>query len=162
MKVFFSRFLGFLKYVLLVISFALVFYGIIVTYKRLDKNIMEAIPVFIPFLVVFVVYIVNLFIRSKVIRDNLLYNAVSVIVFAVIIVICIRAKFDTSMILYYKYAIDFNPAYFADNLSTIQMMLYTLAGSNVLFMLSALFDEKKVKKVEINDKKKIKKEEDEN
>lgn len=162
MKVFFSRFLGFLKYVLLVISFALVFYGIIVTYKRLDKNIMESIPVFIPFLVVFVVYVVNLFIRSKVIRDNLLYNAVSVIVFAVIIVICIRAKFDTSMILYYKYAIDFNPAYFADNLSTIQMMLYTLAGSNVLFMLSALFDEKKVKKVEVNDKKKIKKEEDEN
>ena len=58
------------------------------------------------------------------------------------------------MILYYKYAIDFNPAYFADNLSTIQMMLYTLAGSNVLLMLSTLFErepsrkDNKLKKVE--------------
>lgn len=158
MKVFFSRFLGFLKYVLLIVSFALVFYGILVTYKRLDKNILEAIPLFIPFFVILVVYIINLFIKSNIIKDNLFYNAVSAIVFVVIIIILIRAKFDTGMILYYKYAIDFNPAYFADNLSTIQMMLYTLAGSNVLLMLSTLFDEKKVKVVE---KKEIKKEEDE-
>ncbi len=154
MKVFFSRFLGILKYLLLVVSFALVFYGIAVTYRRLDKSMTESIPILIPFVVVLIVFIINLFIKSKVIKDNLLYNAVSVIVFVVIIIICIRAKFDTHMILYYKYAIDFNPAYFADNLSTIQMMLYTLAGSNVLLMLSTLFErepsrkDNKLKKVE--------------
>lgn len=158
MRVFFSRLLGFLKYVLLIISFALVFYGIIVTYRRLDKSVIEALPIFIPFFVLLVVYIVNLFVKNNIIRNNLLYNAVSILVFATVILVCLRAKFDTNMVLYYKYAIDFNPAYFADNLSIIQMMIYTLAGSNVLLMLSTLFDEKKVKVVE---KKEIKKEEDE-
>ncbi len=155
MKVFFSRLLGFLKYILLVVSFALVFYGIIVTYKRLDKSIIEALPIFIPFFVLFVVYIINLFIKSNIIRDNLLYNAVSIVAFAGIILVCLRAKFDTNMVLYYKYAIDFNPAYFADNLSVIQMMIYTLAGSNLLLMLSTLFDSNKVKKTLVkNDTKK--------
>lgn len=154
MKIVFSRLLGFLKYLLLVISFALVFYGIVVTYRRLEKDIVEAIPILIPFVLVLVVFIINIFIKSKVIRDNLLYNSISVIVFLSIIVICLRAKFDTGMMLYYKYGIDFNPAYFADNLSTIQMMLYTLAGSNVLFMLSTLFvDKKENKELKVEDEK---------
>ncbi len=157
MKVVFSRLLGFLKYLLLLASFALIFYGIIMTYKRLDKNIMEAIPIFIPFVIVLVVFIVNLFIKSNVIRNNLIYNVISVLVFATIIVIGLRAKFDTHMMLYHKYAINYNPAYLADNLSIIQMMLYTLAGSNVLLMLSTIFDKKK----KVVEKTKEKKDKDE-
>lgn len=154
MKVVFSRVLGFLKYLLLIISFAFVFYGIAVTYRRLEKDIVEAIPILIPFIIMLVVFIINMFIKSKVIRDNLLYNAISVIVFLTIILICLRAKFDTGMMLYYKYGINFNPAYFADNLSTIQMMLYTLAGSNVLLMLSTLFvDKKENKELKVEDEK---------
>lgn len=157
MKIVFSRLLGFLKYLLLLVSFALIFYGIIMTYKRLDKDMAEAIPVFIPFVLVLIVFIINLFIKSNVIRNNLFYNVIAVLVFATIIVIGLRAKFDSNMMLYHKYAINYNPAYLADNLSIIQMMLYTLCGSNILLMLSTLFDKKK-KVVEKQEEKKVEKE----
>lgn len=152
MKVVFARFLGFLKYFLLIVSFALTFYGIIITYRRLDKNLTDAIGIFVPFILIFIVFVVNLFIKSKVIRNNLLYNAVSVLVFIAIIIIGYRAKFDTNMALYHKYGIDYNPAYLADNLSVVQVMLYALAGSNILLMISSIFDRDK-KKVEISEDK---------
>ena len=51
---------GFLKYILLVISFGLVFYGIMSTYSRLDKPLTDAVTVFIPFALVLLVFIINL------------------------------------------------------------------------------------------------------
>lgn len=108
---------SFLKYILLIVSFGLVFYGIINTYGRLEKPLTEAISIFVPFGVVLLLFLINLFTRSKYTSTSLLFNFVSAFVFVVIIIICLRSMFDTNMILFHRYGIDYNPSFFADNLS---------------------------------------------
>ena len=139
-----SRMFNLLKYILLVVSFLIILYGIFVTYRRLDKNITDAIPLIIPFILVFVVFVINIFIKSNVIRDNLLFNFVSVLLFAVIIVIGLRAKFDTNMLIYYKYKVKYNPLYLSDNLSFIKISLYLLFASDLLFIISSFFEKNKI------------------
>lgn len=129
-----SKILNLLKYVLLIIAFALILYGMIVTYKRLEKPLSDAISVFLPFAIIFIMFLVNIFVKGNDIKDNLLYNFTCVLVFAVIIIICLRAKFDVNMLLYQKYQIDFNPTFLSDNLSSIKIILYCLIVANILFL----------------------------
>lgn len=142
-----SKLLSFLKYILLILAFAITFYGLMVTYKRLEKSLIDAIPVFIPFALVLILFIVDLFARKAKISENLLFNFTSIIVFTAIIIIGIRAKFDTNMILYYKYKIDYNPLYFSDNLSSIKIILYCLAISNVFLLVKNLFQKENTETV---------------
>ena len=89
---------------------------------------------------------------------NLLFNFVSVFVFLITIVVCFRAIFDTNMILYYRYGINFNPAYFSDNLSMIESMLYMIGGANVLLLICDIFNKKpKSRKVVSEDIGKVEK-----
>lgn len=145
-----SKLFGFLKYILLILAFGLIFFGIIKTYARLEKPLTDAIDVFIPFAFVLVMYIVNMFKKNKYVTDNLFFNFVSVIAFLVIIIIGLRSLFDTNMILWHKYNIDFNPAYFADNLSLINALLYMIGSTNVLLFICGLVDKDKKKKVIID------------
>ena len=138
-----SRILGLLKYLLLVASFGGTLLGIIITYQRLEKDLIDAVPIFIPFGLALLSFIMSLFIKSNKIKDNLLYNFTACLVCGVILMVVLRAKFDTNMLIYYKYKIDFNPLYFADNLAAIQLMLYCLFGSNVLLIITALLDKEK-------------------
>ena len=144
-----SKLFGFLKYILLVVSFGLVFYCLMITYSRLEKPLTEGIDVFVPFAFILLVFLVNLFIRGNAVSKNLLFNFTCVFVFCMTIVICLRAMFDTDMILFYKYGIDFNPAFFSDNLSMIEIMLYILGSVNVLLILCNLIDRDKKKTKEV-------------
>ena len=47
------------------------------------------------------------------------------------------------MILYYKYNIGFNPAFFSDNLAFVITMLYCLILSNVFLIISSLMSNEK-------------------
>lgn len=143
-----SRILNVLKYLLLVVAFMFILYGIMATYKRLEKNILDAIPVFLPFFLVFVIFIVNIFVKKNVIRDNLLFNFVAVMIFIGIIIVGYRAKFDTNMLIYYKYNIKYNPLYLSDNLSMIKISLYVLFASNLLLLISTFFDKKQMKVID--------------
>ena len=143
MKDILSKLFGFFKYILLVVAFGLVLYGIMMTYSRLEKSLSEAISVFIPFGFVLVTFLLTLITRSKKVGSNLLFNFVCCFVFLVIVIICLRSMFDKSMILYYKYQMKFNPAYFADNLSVIEVMLYMLGAANLLLIISDLLTRKK-------------------
>lgn len=125
---------GFIKYLLLIIAFGLVFFGIMVTYSRLEKSLLDALDIFIPFVFVLIMFIINLFVKSDNISKNLLYNLVCNLVFAAIIVICLRAMFDKNMLLYEKYGINFNPSFFSDNLSAIRVMLYMIGFSNIVLL----------------------------
>lgn len=154
-----NKLFSFLKYFLLIVAFGLVFFGIMKTYDRLDKSLIEAVDVFIPFAFVLVMYMINLGFKNKYISQNLFFNFVSVLVFLVIILIGLRSLFDTNMILWYRYNIDFNPAYFADNISLIQILLYMLGGANVVLLICGIIDRDKKKKVN-NDKKESVKEKD--
>lgn len=154
------KFFSFLKYVLFIIAFGLVFFGVVKTYNRLDKSLVEAVWVFIPFAFVLVMFIINMFYKNKYVNDNLFFNFVSFLVFGVIIMVCLRAMFDTNMILYHRYEIGFNPSYFADNLSLIEALLYMIGAANVLLFVSCLIDKDKKKlvrdKVVISEKVEIK------
>lgn len=139
MKDILSKLFSILKYILLIISFGLVFFGIMTTYARLDKSLTEAVEIFIPFVFVLIMYLINIIVRSKAIGKNLLFNFVSCMVFVVTIIICLRSQFDKSMLLFYKYELNFNPAFFADNLSAIEFMLYMIGSVNILLLLVELF-----------------------
>ena len=73
MKKILSRAFYLLKYILLIIAFALVLYGIIRTYQRLEKSLLESIPVFIPFALLLITYFVNLFFNKPVIKDIIIH-----------------------------------------------------------------------------------------
>ena len=154
MKKILSRAFYLLKYILLIFAFALVLYGIIRTYQRLEKSLLESIPVFIPFALLLITYFVNLFFNKPVIKDNLFYNLTSVLALSVIIIIGLRAMLDSNMLLYHKYQINYNPLYFSDNLSSIKLMLYCLIATNVILMVSTVFDKDENKKLKSNTKEK--------
>lgn len=150
-----SRLFHVLKFVMLAIGFLVVFYGILVTYKRLNKNLLSALPVIMPFVVLLIMFVINGFSKKYSLKDNLLYNFTCFIVLLAVIIVGVRAKIDTNMILYYKYKIDYNPLYLSDNLSTIRVLLYGLSIATVFYMLPGLVDGKK-KKVAIDEEEKEK------
>lgn len=150
-----SKLFSLLKYLLFMLAFALTLVGIIKTYQRLDKTMTESIHIFLPFALILLLFIVNMFVKKAKISDNLLFNFTSIIVFAVIIIVGVRALFDTNMLLYHKYKINYNPMYFSDNLSSIKIMLYTLAISNIFFLLKPLVEDNKEEIVKTEVKKPI-------
>jgi len=135
MKEILSKLFGFLKFILLIIAFGLVFYGIMATYARLQKPLTEAVNVFLPFVLVLIVFFVNMIIGGKYSRSRLLFNFVSCFSLMVTIIIGLRSLLDKNMLLYYKYDIKFNPTFFADNLSGIQVMLYMIFAANILLIV---------------------------
>ncbi|MBQ6547180.1 MAG: hypothetical protein IJL74_04205 [Bacilli bacterium] len=143
MKDLLAKLFGVLKYVLLIISFGLIFFGIMSTYSRLNKSMTEAISVFLPFALVLIVFIVSMIMNSKLSESKLLFNFVSCLVFTVTIIIGLRSIFDKNMLLYYKYQVNFNPTFFADNLSAIEFMLYMIFFSNVILIICDLLNKGK-------------------
>ena len=148
------KFFSFLKYILLVVSFGLVFYCLLTTYARLEKPLVEGISVFIPFVLVLFGFLISLVTRAKYVSNSLMFNFVASFVFITSIVVCLRAIYDTNMFLYYKYEINFNPSYFSDNLSFILIELYMLFGANVILLIASFIDkDKKKKDIALNDEK---------
>ena len=158
MKDVLSKLFSFLKYILLIVAFGLVFYGIMATYARLEKPLSEAVEVFVPFAFVLVVFLINIIAKSKTIGENLLFNFVSCLVFSVIILVCLRSMFDKNMLLYYKYGINFNPAFFSDNLSLTGFILYLIGAADIVLLLVELLNKPKTVKAK---SKEISKEEKE-
>lgn len=143
MKDILAKVFGFFKYILLIISFGLVFFGIMSTYSRLQKPLTDAVDVFLPFGLVLLSFMATLIMSSKLSQSKLLFNFVSCFVFIVTIIIGLRSMFDKNMLLFYKYQINFNPTFFSDNLSAIKVMLYMIFASNVLLIICDLLTGKK-------------------
>ncbi len=139
---------AFLKFILLLLATGLIFYGLLVTFSRLDKPVTEAIPTLLPFILLLIAFVINLLAKQRQINRNLFYNIVCVLVLSAVIFIGYRAKFDTGMVLYQKYGINYNPSYLADNLGTIKLMIYLLFASNVLLMFTKKPKNQKTENVE--------------
>lgn len=150
MKDVLSKLFGFFKYLLLIISFGLVLFGIMKTYSRLEKPLTDAVSIFIPFGLVLLSFMISLIMNSKLYNLKLLFNFVSCLVFVVTIIICLRSMFDKNMLLFYKYQISFNPTFFSDNLSAIIFMLYMLFVSNVLLIVCDLISKDRQVKMSID------------
>lgn len=124
------------KFLLLFISFGLSIYIFMGMSFRLGNDLFSSILYLVPFVILLVIYILNFVFKQDRINNNLFYNLTSLLVFAVIIFVCIRAIFDKGMILnkVMGYGINFN--YFSDFIVFMEIMLYGLIVSNLLFMLN--------------------------
>lgn len=131
-----------LKYLLLILSFALGSYIILYMYQRLDKPVFDAILIAIPFIFLFILFAINMLANQQRITKNLFYNLTCCFVFMVILFIEYRAIFDTNMIANSKLGYNINFNYFADNINAIQVMIVGLIISNFLFMLPNNDDKK--------------------
>lgn len=124
-----------LKYLLLIISFALGSYIVLYMYQRLDKPLLDSIFIALPFLILFLLFAINMLCNQKRVTSNLFYNLTCCLVFAVILFIEYRTLFDTNMIANSKLGYNINFNYFADNINAIKVMIIGLIVGNVLFML---------------------------
>lgn len=126
------------KVFLLIISFVLSFYIIVNMYRRLEKNIIDSIYNFIPFILLFILFAVNIIFRQKSVNGCLFYNLVCCLVFVMIIIACYRTFFDDYMIAYIRLGYNLNFNYFADIIAPMRALLYVLCLSNVLLMFDGL------------------------
>ena len=148
-KIFNGLFYG-LKFLLLIAAFALALFIFIRMNMRLNKDIISVLPQFVPFLLLLILFIINMIFRQEGVTKCLFYNLTCCLVLTPIVLVSLRAILDTNMVLNgkYGYGIDFN---FYDNLlAYIDIMLYGLVLSNILFM----FKEKVKLKSDINNESK--------
>lgn len=132
-----------LKFLLLLVAFAGTLYVMLQMNHRLQKSFMSTIDVFIPFIILLILLIVNIIFNQKTVTGDLFYNVTSNLVFTTITVIAFRAVFDRSMIIsnLTDYKIDFN--FFANCLPFIKIMLYGLCIADILLMFHIKDDKEK-------------------
>ena len=139
---------GILKMILLLVCFVLTFYIIVNMYNRLEKNLVDSIGNFIPFVLLFIAFAVNFVLKQKAVNQNMFYNITCCLVFGMILFAIYRTFNDRNMVVMIRMGYNMNFNYFADVLAPIRVMLYGLFASNVLLMLteSKIFKEEEKKK----------------
>ena len=135
MKKLLNLLFSFLKYLLLLIAFGSTLFLILKFNARLNKNIKDSISVFIPYILLFILFILNICLDRKYVKKNIFYNITCCLVCATNIVVAYRAMFDTNMVFHsiQKSGVNFN--YFNDYLSFNNIMLYGLSIANIVFMI---------------------------
>ena len=122
-----------LKYILLLGAFAITLFIIVRMNARLSKSFSTVIPEFIPFLLIFLLFVINLLFKQKGVNNNIFYNLTSCIVFATIILVGYRAFADKNMVLNekYGYGVDFNYFYslYENYVVWINCFQYIIYGS---------------------------------
>lgn len=137
MKKIINGFLMVIKVIFLLISFVFTFNIVLRMYERLGKNYLDSIPVFIPYIVLFMAFSINIVLRQKRVNNCIFYNLTCCLVFAMLIFCGYRAMTDEYMLLYIRlgnYNINFN--YYADIIAPLKVMLYLLSISNLMLMFT--------------------------
>ena len=143
--------LSYLKVLLLLVSFVFSFFIIINMYQRLEKNMINAIFNFIPF----ILFAINIIFKQKSVNNCLFYNVTCCLVFLMLLFSVYRTFCDKNMIAIIRLGYNINFNYFADVIAPMKAMLYILSVSNVLLMLEDFhFVPKKVEVVTKTDTKK--------
>lgn len=156
--------LSFLKVILLLVSFVFSFFIILNMYRRLEKNVVDSIVNFIPFVILFILFAINMIFRQKSVNGNLFYNITCCLVFGMILFAAYRTFFDRNMVVMIRLGYDINFNYFADIIAPMKAMLYILCVCNVLLMIEGIdfskllgLREKVSEDTEVKEKKTVKK-----
>lgn len=128
--------LNILKMLMLLVCFVLTFYIIINMYRRLEKDLVESIANFIPFILLFVLFSINFILKQRVVNGNLFYNVTCCLVLGMLLFAIFRTLTDKNMIVMIRLGYDINFNYFADIIAPMKVMLYGLSVSNILLILS--------------------------
>jgi len=153
---------SFLKVLLLLVSFVFSFFIIINMYRRLEKDMIDAIFNFIPFVLLFILFAINIIFKQKSVNNCFFYNVTCCLVFMMLLFAIYRTFFDRNMVVMIRLGYDINFNYFADVIAPMRAMLYILCACNILLMIegfdfSKLVDEKTDKEEKIVEKKVSKK-----
>lgn len=130
--------LSFLKVILLLACFVFSFFIIINMYRRLEKNMVDAIFNFIPFALLFILFAINIIFRQKSVNRCFFYNITCCLVFAMILFAVYRTFLDRNMVVMIRLGYDINFNYFADVIAPMRAMLYILCVCNVLLMIEGI------------------------
>ena len=145
-----NKILYYVKLLLLLASFGFTFYIVVFMYQRLDKNILDAFSVFLPFAILFVMYAINMILNQKAVKDSVFFNFVSCMVFVwtecwLCIGTCCgyRAVADDFMIAKIRLGYDINFNYFSDMIAPFKIMLYGLSVADIFLILAGVKRKKK-------------------
>ena len=141
-----NKILYYIKLLLLLASFGFTFYIVVFMYQRLDKNILDAFSVFLPFAILLVMYAINMILNQKAVKDSVFFNFVSCMVFVLIIFCGYRAVADDFMIAKIRLGYDITFNYFSDMIAPFKIMLYGLSVADIFLILAGV--KKKKKKVQ--------------
>ncbi len=139
----------YLKVLLLLICFVFSFFIIINMYRRLEKNVVDAVFNFIPYVVLFLLFSVNIVLKQKSVNENMFYNITCCFVFGMLLFTIYRTFFDRNMVALIRLGYNINFNYFADIIAPMRAMLYMLSVSNVLFMIDGINLKMKKKEVSV-------------
>lgn len=134
-----------LKFLLLLVAFGLSFYIVLSMYSRVEKGIMEAIPIFLPFILLMIIFSINISLKQKAVNNNLFYNLTCCLVFFCICLVSLRAILDQNMVLNGIMGYHINFSYYGDFIVFMKMMMYGLLISNIIFILTSKNKKEKVK-----------------
>lgn len=141
-----NGFFSILKVLLLLACFVFSFFIIANMYKRLDKNMVESIVNFIPYVLLFVLFSINIIFRQKSVNGCMFYNITCCLVFSVILFAAFRTFNDKNMVIILRLGYNINFNYFADMIAPMRAMLYLLSVSNVLLMVDGYLKRKIIEK----------------
>ena len=77
--------LSYLKVLLLLVTFVFSFFIIINMYQRLEKNMINAIFNFIPFILLFILFAINIIFKQKSVKNCIFYNDTCSLVFIMLL-----------------------------------------------------------------------------
>lgn len=140
-----------LKFILLILAFGFSLFIILSMYKRIEKNIIDAIPIFIPYVIILLLFFINVTMNQKSVNNNIFYNLTCCLVFFSICFVGIRAVYDDNMVLNEIMGYNINFSYFSDFIVFMKMMIYGLIVSNVCFMIRIKGEERSevARKIEV-------------
>ena len=130
--------LNIFKMIMLLVCFVLTFYIIMNMYNRLDKNLVTGIYNFLPFILLFILFSINIIFRQKIVNECTFYNVTCCLVFIMLLFTIYRTIADNNMIMKLRLGYDINFNYFSDMIAPMRLMLYGLSISNILLMLTNL------------------------
>lgn len=144
MKRVLNAILSVLKIILLFVSFALTFYIVMAMYQRLDKSILEALDVFIPYIILLILLLLNHVLGHKYVTSNMFYNITCCLVFSLFIFVCYRTMFDNYMLLNLRNSYNMSFYYFSDMILPFKALLYLLIGGNICLIVTGAIRNKEV------------------
>ena len=137
--------LNILKMIMLLLCFVFTFYIIVNMYNRLGKDILGSMSNFIPFFLLFILFIINFVFHQKSVNECTFYNITCCLVFLMLLFSIYRTFNDKNMIMSIRLGYHINFNYFSDMIAPMRFMLYALSVSNILLMVTdmKIFNQKK-------------------
>lgn len=122
------------KYIFFIISFISSLYIVIIMGVKYNKSYFDIFFMFVPYLILLLLFILNIFLKNDKVNKNIFYNITCFLVFLVNSYISYRTIYDHNMVLNKIYGYSINFSYFNDSFLFNNIMLYGLIVSIIFFM----------------------------